>query len=48
MKALEINNKSVKSYQGIVAICLIYILEIERRIKNYTFDEKNTQEKNLI
>ena len=28
MKALEINNKSVKAYEGIVAICLIYILEI--------------------
>ena len=35
MKSLEINSKSARAYQGIVAVILSYILEIERRIQNF-------------
>lgn len=48
MKALEINNKSVKAYEGIVAICLIYILEIQRRIQDFKLREDNEKENQLI
>lgn len=35
MKSLEINNKSIRAYQGIVAIILTYIIEIERRVNAF-------------